>query len=114
MERMDRQKGRRTRHADERRRDKRPTHAALQDLESATGEGTFWDDWRGTLVVSGPKGRFHIFSGEGRHVTTLNLPPEAVESRLRRKRWRSATADEVGSVKNKIQKSTNHDGPDSQ
>jgi hypothetical protein len=88
LERVGRQTGRRTVHAEERRESNRPTTKAWDDAFSAPLDHIFWDVYRHTVVVVGPRSRCHVFTPEGRHVTSFLLDGEAVNSRLKRKRWR--------------------------
>lgn len=87
LERIGRQAKRRTSHAEMRRGDLRPTYKALEDAASAPPERILWDARRKTVVVLGPRERIHIFSPAGKHITSLLLDGEAVESRIRRRRW---------------------------
>lgn len=93
LERIGRQTGRRTVHAEERRDANRPTSKAWEDAASAPLDHILWDVHRHTVVVVGPRNRVHIFSPEGRHVTSLLLEGEAIRSRLRRRRWRPMSSD---------------------
>lgn len=99
LERSGRQSGRRTKHAVERRRENRPTHAAIQDAWSATDADLLADETRGTLIVLGPRGRAHAFTPEGRHVTSLILDREALSRRIARRRWRPATPAEIQTLR---------------
>ncbi len=87
LEKIGRQAKRRTSHAEMRRGDLRPTYKALEDAASAPPERILWDARRKTVVVLGPRHRAHVFSQAGKHITSLLMDGEAVESRLRRKRW---------------------------
>jgi len=99
LERSGRQQERRTKHAVERRRENRPTHAALQDAWSAADADLLADETRGTMIVLGPRGRAHAFTPEGRHVTSLILDREALSRRIARKRWRPATRAEIDALR---------------
>ncbi len=99
LERSGRQQERRTKHAVERRRENRPTHAALQDAWSAADADLLADETRRTMIVLGPRGRAHAFTPEGRHVTSLILDREALSRRLARKRWRQATPAEIQALR---------------
>jgi hypothetical protein len=99
VERGGRQRERRTRHADERRRENRPTQAALQDAWKASDTDLLADDARGTLIVLGPRGRAHAFTPGGKHVTSLILDREALSRRMARKRWRPATPAEIAALR---------------
>jgi len=87
LEKVGRQRGRRTTHAEGHRIKNRPTSKALEDAISAAEASVLWDKHERTFVVLGPRNRVHVFSRQGRHVTSLVLASEAVRSRKRRKRW---------------------------
>jgi hypothetical protein len=93
LEKVGRQRGRRTAHA-EGNRIKRPTSKAWEDAFGAAEEYVLWDEHERTFVVLGPRNRVHVFSRQGRHVTSLVLASEAVRSRKRRKRWIPLTDDQ--------------------
>lgn len=77
----------RTQHAQDRHvSGNRPTSSALRDAREAPDERLLYDEDRSTVVVLGPKGRAHLFSLEGKHVTSLQLRPGELE-RKTRKRW---------------------------
>ncbi len=88
LERLGRQSSRRTLHAETRGFQKRPTAKALEDAAGALDEQLFWDEWTSTVVVLGARGRAHVFSPEGRHITSLALRKEEVQGRRRKRRWR--------------------------
>jgi hypothetical protein len=94
LEKVGRQRGRRTAHAEGHRIKNRPTSKALEDALGAAEESILWDKHERTFVVLGPRNRVHVFSGQGRHVTSLFLTSEAVRSRKRRKRWAPLSADQ--------------------
>lgn len=86
---------RRTKHAQERARDsKRPTQKAREDAHRASPDRLFIDVDADTFVVSGPRGRTHVFTLAGRHVTSLIVPADAVRRRVAGNRWRPATSTE--------------------
>jgi len=87
LERAGRQKERRTVHAEARSADRRPTSQALADASHAPDEHLLWDVRRKTVVVCGPRNRVHIFSPDGRHITSMSLQAELVRSRVKRGRW---------------------------
>jgi hypothetical protein len=90
---------RRTRHARGRHAEgDRPTAQALADLARAGGEQLLVDTRRETLVVLGARGRAHLFSPGGKHVTSIRFDPGAVERR-RDRRWRPASADEIEALR---------------
>jgi len=95
LERGFRQETRRTRHAEQRRRDQRPVHKALDDTLAVAPSAVFFDEKTGAFVACGAQGRAHVFSAEqGRHVTSFTLKPDGIEFRLRTRRWRAVTAEE--------------------
>lgn len=94
LEKVGRQRGRRTAHAEGHRVENRPTSKACEDAFGAAGESVLWDKHERTFVVLGPRNRVHVFSRQGRHVTSLVLASEAVRSRKRRKRWLPLTDDQ--------------------
>jgi len=86
----------RTQHAEKRHTDgKRPTSFAMGDAENATDEHILGDARRNTIVVLGPRSRAHVFSKEGRHVTSLRLDPGELERKMNQSRWQSITAEEI-------------------
>lgn len=89
LERIGRQSERRTGHAERRRVDRRPTAKALEDALAAQEDRLLWDEHRRTVVVLGSRGRVHVFSPGGRHITSLVLKKEEVEGRKRRERWQA-------------------------
>ncbi len=91
----ERRRERRTNHVEERRKQQRPVQSARREALKARPETTLVDQHEGTLVVLGKRGRVHVFSPEGRHVTSLSLEPDAVDRRIRRERWRPATLEEA-------------------
>ncbi len=88
LERVGRQKERRTVHAEVRSTDRRPTSQALADAAEATDEHMLWDERRNTVVVWGPRNRVHIFSPHGRHITSMSLEADVIRNRIKRGRWR--------------------------
>lgn len=94
LEKVGRQRGRRTTHAEGHRTKNRPTSKAWEDAFGAAEESVLWDNHERTFVVLGPRNRVHVFSRQGRHVTSLVLVSEAVRSRKRRKRWTPLTDDQ--------------------
>jgi hypothetical protein len=95
LEQGDRQSARRTRHAEQHRRPQRPVHKAVEDALAA-GEGRlFYDEKKDTWIACGKQGRAHVFSAEGRHVTSFVLPPGGAEFRLRTHRWRALQKEET-------------------
>jgi hypothetical protein len=99
IERGERQGMRRTRHVEMRREDNRPVHKAVEDARDAKPDCLFYDLKAHTFVVTGPKGRTHAFSADGRHVTSFLIRPDAIDFRLRTERWRRVTAAEADALR---------------
>jgi hypothetical protein len=90
-----RARGRRTGHAEERHQQgDRPTRHALQDLSRAKIEDILVDARSGTFVVLGDRGRAHVWSGQGKLVTSLRTTPESIERKKKRDLWRAASPAE--------------------
>ncbi len=112
IERKGRQGARRTMHAHDRGEDKRPIHTAMKDLSEANRDCFFLDLPRNSIVILGKRGRAHVFSPEGKHVTTLLLPQEKLGRRVQRNRYAPLTDDEIQEFKNNVQ--TDEKGNDDQ
>lgn len=96
-------KERRTQHAEVRHREgDRPTRMALADLARATPENLLFDSRSDTLVVVGDRGRAHVFSREGKLVTSIRYTPAAIEKRRQNGMWRLAAKAEVEGVKQRL------------
>jgi hypothetical protein len=96
LERGERQRKRRTQHAEDRRSaGTRPVHTALQDALALAPEGWHEDTRTGARVAVTPEGRAHLFSETGRHITSFLLEAPALEHRLRIGRWRKLEASEA-------------------
>lgn len=102
----------RTRHAEERHQSgERPTSLALADALAA-GDGRFLrDEHKNTIVVLGPKSRVHVFSGAGKHVTSLELQPAEVDRRLELRRWRFLERLQSELFKDTLRRTLNPDEP---
>lgn len=98
----ERRRERRTGHAEHRRKQQRPVQSALREALKARPETTLVDQHEGTLVVLGKRNRVHVFSPEGKHVTSLSLEPDAVDRRIRRERWRPATLEEAEALQGRL------------
>ena len=103
IERGGRQEHRRTRHVEQRRQEQRPVHKALEDVREAAPDRFFLDQKAGTAVVLGSRGRAHVFNRTGRHVTSFNLRPPEVDTRLRSERWKIMSPDEAASFRQLIE-----------
>lgn len=100
LERQRRSKERKTRHARERHaQGDRPTPMALPDLARAGEDQILVDVRAETLVVLGDKGRAHVFSPEGKLVTSVRYNPASIERRRERGQWRPAGKDEAQALR---------------
>ncbi len=97
IERKGRQSQRRTRHAQQRSEQKRPVHKAYDDLAAAAVTDLYLDRGRDSIIVVGRRGRAHVFSAEGKHVTSLAMPADKLERRVRRKRYTPLPAEDARS-----------------
>jgi hypothetical protein len=94
---------RKTQHARERHaQGDRPTDMALADLARAGAEEVLVDRRQDTLVVLGDRGRTHVFSPAGKHVTSIRYAPEAIERRRQRDLWRPAAPEEVAALRQRV------------
>jgi hypothetical protein len=95
IEHIYRQRGRRTKHAQQRAEDvRRPTHKALEEAMRVHPERLQADDENGTFIVLGARGRIHVYADDGKHVTSLSLQPDAIQKRIATGRWRPVTKAE--------------------
>ena len=95
--------GRRTQHGLERsEQGQRPTSRAYPDAGEASDSAILWDIDQSTVVVLGAKGRVHVFTPEGRHVTSVAMQRAAVERRRQQGRWRLAEPEERGEFRIRI------------
>lgn len=87
---------RRTDHAEDRHQSKaRPTSQALKDLKQATPDALFFDHRRGTLIVVAEAGRVHVWSPEGKLVTSVRYSVDAIAVKKVREIWRPAGPQEL-------------------
>jgi hypothetical protein len=88
IERIFRSSKRRTTHAEQRHiSGERPTGDAMNDVAHASVEQFFHDTRRNTVVILGSRGRAHVFSAAGKHVTSLRLDPGELHRKTDRQRW---------------------------
>lgn len=87
LERGERKSQRQTRHARYREEMARPIHKAMADLRQARPEKMFRDLKTKAIMVCGSKGRCHAFNEAGHHITSFVIHGEAIDARLRKKRW---------------------------
>lgn len=100
-------RSRKTDHARDRGDEGRPTAQAFPEARSARDHHLYMDNEEQTIVVVGKKGRIHVFSPDGRHVTSVVMPPANVRQRVKSGRWRLAEAGERGSFREAL---SNKDG----
>ncbi len=87
---------RRTEHAADRADSRRrPTSPALREALAAPPDHFFVDSVHGTVVVVGRRGRAHVFSRGGVHVTSFVLDRTELERRVSRGRFESMAPGEV-------------------
>jgi len=85
----------RTKHAEKRHKGgERPTGTAFSDALTAGIEKTLFDVRHKTYVILGRNQRAHVFSPQGRHVTSLRLQKGEIERKLQRHRWRAVSRQE--------------------
>jgi hypothetical protein len=88
---------RRTQHGLERSEaGQRPTSRAYPDAGEASDASIWWDLEQNTVVVLGGKGRVHVFSPQGKHITSVTMTGSAIERRRQLGRWRMAEPEERG------------------
>ncbi|HZN38794.1 MAG TPA: hypothetical protein VFD82_08315 [Planctomycetota bacterium] len=89
--------GRRTQHGLERSdAGDRPTSRAYPDAGEASDDAILWDLDQNTVVVLGGKGRVHVFTPQGKHVTSVMMQGAAIDRRRHMGRWRLAEPEERG------------------
>jgi hypothetical protein len=90
LERRQRREGWRTGHATDRAGEKtRPTGMAQRDIRTARYDRVVKDDKEGTFIVLGGKGRVHVLTPEGLHVTSLHMDGLQIQTRLAHRRWKT-------------------------
>lgn len=107
MEREQRGRSRRTRHAEQRHDSgERPTPKALEDASQARAEAFFHDERSGTIVVLGERGRTHFFTPEGKLVSSVRYSRDAIGRKLKQGVWREVPVEVSGELKEKITSSS--------
>jgi hypothetical protein len=100
LERIWRPETHRTLHARERHLEaERPTGSALSDARRAGDDRLLADADQDTIVVLGPRGRTHVFSRRGRHVTSIHLEPGELARKLQKRRWRALPPDQAAAFR---------------
>lgn len=102
IERKGRQKRRRTEHAELRGTQQRPVHKGGEDLADAHTKDFFKDVVKNAYVVLGKGGRAHVFSQDGRQVTSFILTGDELNNRLRRRRYQPMDKDEVQTLREAV------------
>jgi len=98
-----RARDRRTDHAEKRHEEgRRPTRMAVRDLTRAGVEGFLVDERRGTVVVLGERGRAHVWTPEGRLVTSIRYSQDSIERKKRQEIWRPAGAEEIAELRRRV------------
>lgn len=104
LERIFRQRSRRTLHADGRHQDrKRPASTALRDALQAHPDSIFRDVEERTWVIIGPKNRVHVFNDAALHVTSVVYPGETVRGRTTRGKWLPARQEELSAFRRALE-----------
>ncbi len=73
----------------------RPTALAFPEAREAAVDRIYADDRGETLVVLGKAGRAHVFTADGRHVTSVVLRGDEVARRIRTRRWKPASPEAI-------------------
>ena len=95
LERDDRSRSRRTRHAEQRHRSgRRPTRKAIEDARAAPDDAFMHDERSGAVVVLGDRGRTHFFGPEGKLVSSVRYSKDAIARKVKQERWQPATAQQ--------------------
>jgi hypothetical protein len=95
LERDNRSRSRRTRHAEERHRSgERPTRKAIEDVRDAADDAFLSDDRSGVLVVLGDRGRTHFFGPGGKLVSSVRYSRDAIARKVKQERWRPASREQ--------------------
>jgi len=93
----------RTRHGEQRARSgSRPTSAAFGDAESAPDESLLMDMVERTVIVAGPRGRCHVFTTDGRLVTSITLNDGDFQARIVHGRWRPLKESDISQFRQAI------------
>ena len=97
--------GRRTQHGLERSEEgQRPTSRAYPDAGEASDAAILWDLDQNTVVVLGGKGRVHVFTPQGKHVTSVMMQGSTIDRRRHMGRWRLAEPEERGEFRIQIKR----------
>jgi hypothetical protein len=102
LERQGRQEHRRTVHAETRSQQARPVSAGPDDVSQAQRADFFRDVVRQSIVVAGRGGRCHVYTENGRHITTLAINGKELEGRVRRRRYQPLTGEEYAAFRKSL------------
>jgi hypothetical protein len=103
LERDQRSRLRRTRHAERRHNSgERPTRKAIDDARSASDESFMVDEKAGTIVVLGDRGRTHFFTPAGQLVSSVRYSKDAIARKIKHERWRGARAEERETLRKNV------------
>jgi hypothetical protein len=106
LERGNRARSRRTRHAQERHQSGgRPTRKAIEDAREAPDDAFMHDTRSGVLVVLGDRGRTHFFAAEGKLVSSVRYSPAAIARKIKLERWQPATAEQREALRSRFAES---------
>jgi hypothetical protein len=90
LERIFRQRSRRTSHSQQRHLDRRrPAASAFGDALAAKKDAIYRDVEKNTWVVIGRKNRVHVFNDGGKHITSVVYPGDVIRARTTRGKWLS-------------------------
>jgi hypothetical protein len=103
LDRVFRQRHRRTRHSEARHLDpQRPAASALGDALKAKAGSIYRDVEENTWVVIGPKNRVHVFNPEALHVTSVVYSGETVRQRTTRGKWLLPRPDDLAAFQESL------------
>jgi len=105
IERIYRQRLRRTQHSQDRHLERgRPASSALKDALHATPQSIYRDVEEKTWVILGPKNRVHVFNDDALHVTSVVYPGETVRQRTTRGKWLTPHAAEMSAFREALRR----------
>ncbi len=77
----------------------RPTEMAYPEARKATDVDILVDTLEGTIVVLGHNNRVHVFTRDGKHITSLRVRGDSIRKRIQSGRWRGADPAERGTFR---------------
>lgn len=106
LERDNRARGRRTRHAEEHHLSgRRPTRKAIEDARAANDAAFLHDARSGALVVLGDRGRTHFFGPAGKLVSSVRYSRDAIARKVNQERWQPASAEQRATLRRMLEDS---------